>query len=184
MLDGGVSRIATEIVNGQGFTEVVFRKRGWWKGLFGLVGFLLAWLFGGLFATVLLMAGTSGQPTMLFAWLGAWGLGGLFFLYMMLWSTFGVESLIARADTLTLMRRLLLLKSPLVFPAASIESIEWIADDPGRKVTVNGRRIPQPAIAILAGGMARRCASGIGESEAREAIASVSQRFAVARRRR
>lgn len=183
MLDGGISRIATETVNGQGFTAVVFRRRDWWKGLLGLIGFLLAWSFGGLFATVLLMAGTQGQSTMLFAWLAAWGLGGLLVLYMMLWRAFGVEALIARPDTLTLMRRLLLLSSPVVFPAASIESIEWIADDPGRKVVVNGRRIAQPAILILAGGMTRRCASGIGESEARTAIASVSQRIALARRR-
>src|SRR5690606_22402958 len=97
---------------------------------------------------------------------------------------FGRETLVSRSDSLSLVRRLLFLRSPRAFDASSIESIEWLADDPTRKVTVNGRRIPQPAIAIVTTAGTIRCASGISEAEAGEVIATLKQRLAVSWRRR
>src|SRR5690606_38906772 len=176
--------IRPELVNGQGVTEVVLRRPLWWRGIPGLLMFLAAWLLGGGFAAIMLLATAGDQPWFFAAWLFIWGSVGLLFLYGMIWRTFGVESLVAYADRLTVMRRLLFLRNANDLPAAAIGSIEWIADDPTYRVTRNGRRIPQPAIQITMADRQLTCARGIGESEARSAIAAVKQRLAVSWRRR
>ena len=184
MLAGGVATIRPELVNGQGFTEVLLRQPLWWRRIPGLVAFLAIWLLGGGFAAILLLATAGDQPWFFGTWMLIWGGVGLLFVYGMVWRTFGRESLIARADGLTIMRRLLFLQQRVDLPAAAIAAIEWIADDPSYRVTRNGRRIPQTAIRITTADRSLSCARGIGESEARTTIAAVQQRLVVARRRR
>lgn len=183
MLAGGVSAIRPELVNGQGVTEVVMHRPLWWQSLPGLVMFFAAWLLGGGFAAILLLATAGDQPWFFAGWLLIWGGVGLLFLYGMIWRTFGLESLIAHSDRLTIMRRLLVLKNAHQLPAAAITAIEWIADDPTYRVTRNGRRLPQPAIQIEMGERQMSCARGIGEAEARSAIAALKQRLVIDWRR-
>lgn len=184
MLAGGVASIRPELVNGPDSTEVVLVEPLWWKRVSMLVGFFLIWLFGGGVAAVLMQT-TGDDPPWFFAlWLLIWGGVGLMFLYGMVWRTFGRQSLIASADRLTIRRRLLLLRQDMTLEAGAIRSIKWVADDPTYQVTRNGRRIPQPAIRIVAADRNLSCARGIGESEARTTIAALEQRLAVARRRR
>jgi hypothetical protein len=183
MLAGGVSPVRVEVIEGQGVTEVIFRRSDRWKGAIKLLLLVPALLFGALFAG-LLLAATSGSELMLSAWLVLWGVGGLIFVGLLLWSTFGVESLIGRSDSLTVMRRLLFLTSPLVLSDGDITDIRWLPDDPRRIVRVNGRRIPQTAIEINAAGRRVTCARGIGEADANTAIAAARQRLLTQSRRR
>ncbi len=183
MLAGGTSPVRAEVIEGQGVTEVVFRRSDRWKGVIKLLLLVPALLFGALFAGVLLAA-TSGSELMLTVWLVLWGVGGLIFVGLLLWNTFGVESLIGRSDSLTVMRRLLFLKSPLVLSDGEIIDIRWLPDDPGRIVRVNGRRIPQTAIEITVAGRRVTCARGIGEAEANAAIAAARQRLLTQSKRR
>ena len=178
------STIRAEPVIGQGFTEVHLRRPYWWLRIPGLIAFLAAWLFGGGFAAILLLAIGGEQPLFFVAWFLIWGLVGLIFLNGMIWRTFSFESLIARADSLTIARRLLFWHNRHELPAAGITEIDWVADDPAHRVTRNGTRIPQPAIRIVTADRQLTCARGIDESEARSAIAALMQRLAVARRRR
>lgn len=183
MLAGSISPVRAQVIEGQGFTEVIFRRSDRWKGAIKLLLLVPALLFGALFAGVLLAA-TSGSELMLTVWLVLWGLGGLIFVGLLLWKTFGVESLIGRSDSLTLMRRLFFFSRPLVLPDGEITDIRWLADDPGRIVRVNGRRIPQTSIEITAAGRRVTCARGIGEAEANAAIAAARQRLLTQSRRR
>jgi hypothetical protein len=183
MLAGGTSPVRAQIIHGQGQTEVVFRRSDRWKSLLKLLIFAPVWLFGGMFAAVLMAATSDGSP-MLIIWLVLWGLGGLVFLYLLLWGVLGIESLVARAETLTLKRRLLLFVRSIPLPSAELTEIRWLADDPARSVRVNGRRIPQTAIQISADGRNWRCAQGISEAEALPAIADLKQRLVVSWRRR
>jgi hypothetical protein len=121
---------------------------------------------------------------MLTAWLVLWGLGGLVLVGILLRGLLGVESVVSRADGLTLVRRVLLFSRSTPMPAASISGMEWLADDPSRTVTINGRRIPQTALAIGAGARRFTCARGIGEAEALAVIAALRQRLVVSRRQR
>lgn len=175
---GGGANISADIIEGQGMTEVAFRRRGRWVGALRLAGFLLVWLLGGGFGALLLAAG-SDASLMLWIWLAGWGLAGLFFLNLLAWSAFGTESLIGRAEGLTIMRRLVLITRPIVVPAIDIRALRWIADDPNRVVKVNGRRVAQTAIEIATSQLQLRCARGITESEAARAIAAVKQRLVV-----
>lgn len=178
-------RIRAETIDGQGFTEVVFRRPFDWRSLVFFVVITAFWLFGNAFAFLLMAAmGSTVHPWFFGIWIFGWTIGGLFIGFIFLWGLFSVESLIARADSLTLMRRLLILKLPTVMPAASILSIDWVADDPLRKVTVNGTRVLQPGIAITATGQTVRCAAGIAEVEARRIIPLLQQRLVTGRRGR
>ena len=183
MLAGAKPQTSASTVHGQGFTEVVFRRRGVLFRLVRLVLFLVVWWFGLLFGVALMGAG-GGQTAWFFpVWLAGWGLGGLVFAFALLWSALGVESLIARSESLTLVRRLLLLRRPVVMPAASITDLRWVPDDPGRIVRVNGRRIPQTSIAIVSTERTVSCAAGIGEQDAFSAIRELRQRLVIPRRR-
>jgi len=170
-------------MHGQGFTEVVFRRRGVLFRLVRLVLFAAAWLFGLLFGIILMGAGGGDNAWILPIWLTVWGLVGLVFFVGLLWSALGVESLIARSGSLTLMRRLAILRTPFVSPADSISDIRWVADNPRRMVRINGRRIPQTGIEIVSNGRAIICAEGIGEPEAASAIAELRQRLVIPKRR-
>ena len=183
MLAGGISPVRVEVIEGQGVTEVIFRRSDRWKGAIKLLLLVPALLFGALFAGVLLAA-TSGSELMLTVWLVLWGLGGLIFVGLQLWNTFGRESLIGRSDSLTLMRRLLFFSRPLVLSDGEITTIRWLSDDPARIVSVNGRRIPQTAIEITAAGRRTTCARGIGEADANTAIAAARQRLVIQSGRR
>ncbi len=182
MLAGSISNISTVTIHGQGTTEVVFRRRGVLFRLLRVVLFAAAWLFGLMFGVVLMGAGDGGTAWFLPVWLALWGLGGLVFLAGLLWSALGVESLIARSESLTLMRRLLILRSPVVVPAGTITEIRWSPDNPNHTVRVNGRRIPQTGIEIVADDRVLRCARGIGEAQAAATIAELRQRLVVGRR--
>ena len=183
MLAGGISEVRPEIIHGQGFTEVVFRRRGMLMRLVGFVAFVAAWLFGFLLGIVLMGVGGDGPAWFFPLWLAGWGLGGLVFLFGLLWNALGVESLVVRADNLTLLRRMLFFNSPVVLPARTISEIRWMADDPTRLVRVNGRRIPQTGIEIVTDSRVVRCAKGLGESDARTVIAELRQRLVIPKRR-
>lgn len=183
MATESMSQTSIETIHGQGFTEVVFRRRGLLWRLLRVVLFAAAWLFGLMLGVVLMAAGGNGPSWFFPVWLAAWGLGGLVFLVGFLWNALGVESLVARSESLTLMRRMLFLRSPLVVPANSIGDIRWMADDPSRAVRVNGRRIPQTGIEIVADDRTLRCATGLGQAEAATAIAELRQRLVIPKRR-
>ncbi|WP_417307777.1 hypothetical protein [Devosia sp.] len=178
MLAGGATNISAEVIEGQGMTEVAFRRRGRWLSGLKMIAFLLAWMVGAGFGA-LLLAASSDSSLMLWVWLAAWGFGGLFVLNILLWQTFGTESLISRAEELTIMRRLVLITKPIIVPAMEIRALRWLADDPTRKVTINGWRVAQTAIEIATYDLQLRCARGITEAEANKAIAAVKQRLAV-----
>ncbi len=183
MLAGARPQTTTSTVHGQGFTEVAFRRRGMLLRLVRFVLFLAVWWFGLLFGVVLMGAG-GGQAAWFFpVWLAGWGLGGLVFAFALLWGAIGVESLIARSESLTLVRRLLLFSRPVVMPAKSITDLRWVPDDPSRIVRVNGRRIPQTSIEIVSTERAVTCAAGIGEQDAFSAIRELRQRLVMPRRR-
>lgn len=177
MLAGGISPVRADVTHGQGSTEVVFRRRGTVGRLFGFVLAVAAWLFGLMFGIVLMAAGNAAQPWFYPAWLSGWGLGGVFGLGLMLMNALGVESIIARSESLTLMRRLLLLRFPARVAAEDLVDIRWVPDDPARTVRVNGRRIPQTSIEIVTGSRRLAGARGIGEAEAQVAIAALRQRL-------
>ena len=183
MLAGGVSPVRAEVIEGQGVTEVTFRRRDRWKSALKLMIFAPIWLFGGLFALVLLGAG-SGNTLFMSAWLALWIPGGLIAGALMLWGLLGVESLIARSDSLTVLRRLLVFKKPVELPAITVTTLRWVATDPNRTVRVNNRIVPQPFIEIVGDGRQIKCARLISEAEAGLAIAAVKQRLAVSWRRR
>lgn len=183
MLAGGVSPVRADVIEGQGVTEVIFRRRDRWKSALKLIIFGPLWLFGGLFAVALLGTG-SDNTLFLSAWLALWIPGGLIVGMLMLWGLLGVESLIARSDSLTIMRRLLVFKRPIELPAATVTSVRWVADDPSRRVRVNNRIVPQPFLEISCDGRQVKCARLISEAEADLAIAAVKQRLAVSWRRR
>ena len=182
MLAGNVSPVRAEVNHGQGFSEIVFRRTDRWKGAIRLLFLVPAWLFGGLFAFVLLSVGND-NGLMLTAWLVLWGLGGLVLFGVIVWSSFAVESLIVRSDELTLLRRLLVLSRPTVLPAAELRDIGWLADNLRRSVRVNGRRIPQTALNIETESGSFTCAAGISETEAQSTIAAVQQRLRIGGRR-
>lgn len=184
MLTGGVSPVRVDVTHAQGFTEVRFRRRGVFFRLVWFVLFALGWAFGLFFGLALLAAGTVEQPWFLPVWLTAWGLGGLFSLWLLLMNALVVESLIARLDRLTLLRRILVLRFPVEVPAAEIQDIRWVADDPARRVRHNGRRIPQTCLEIVSDSRNLRCADGIGQAEAQAAIIAIRQRLVTSRRRR
>jgi hypothetical protein len=175
------SPIRPEVRHGQGITEVVFRRPGRWTYALTIVGFGAVWLFGLGFAAVLLGATGRDNTWFLGLWMALWGAGGIAVFCVLLWGLLGIESLVAHSDRLVLVRRLLLWRVPNEMPAASIAWIDWIFDDPDRKVTVNGQRIPQPAIAIATGKEVLRCARGISEAEAAAAIAALRQRLVLPR---
>ena len=177
------SQVTADIVHGQGLTEIRLRRRGRLLSAFKLVAFLAVWLLAGGFAGILLAA-TSDQPFILIAWLAIWGIAGLVFLSALIWGAFGTETLVARSDSLTLLRRLLIFGKPTVIPAHELTGLRWIADDPMRTVKVNGRRIAQTSLEIAGTGTTLRCARGIGEREAGLAISAARDRLAVALRRR
>lgn len=177
-------RVMTETIVGQGVTEVRIRRRDRWLRLFGLVALTLGWLVGGLFALALLAAHTGEGPSMMVTWLVLWTVLGLVWLYILLWGALGTETLLARVEGLTLMRRLLFIRHPVVIPAETISAIEWLADDPARRVLVNGRRVPQTALGIVCAGRVVTCARGIDETEAGKAIAALKQRLGAPRRPR
>ncbi len=177
------SQVTADIVHGQGLTEIRLRRRGRLLSAFKLVAFVAVWLFAGGFAGILLAA-TADQPFMLVAWLAVWGIVGLAFIAALIWGAFGTETLVARPDSLTLLRRLAVFGAPTVIPAQDLTGFRWIADDPMRTVKVNGRRIPQTSLEITGTGTTLRCARGIGEREAALAISAVRDRLAAAMRRR
>jgi len=181
MTVGERSDVRAETIHGQGVTEVVFRRRGvLWRAV-RLVLVVAGLLAGGGFAALLLMVGD--QPLMLVLWLAIWGIVGLGLIYIMVWSSFGVEHLIAHRDRLAIKRRLLVLASTTELQATAISAIRWIADDPNRSVTINGRRVPQSAVEILSGATTQRLARGISAAEAQPALAAINQRLGAARGR-
>lgn len=176
--------VMAEIVRRDDRTEISFRRRGHWLRVAGIVALFAVWTGGAVVAALLPGAGSGGPAPMPLVWLGGWTLLGLLVLFMLLWRALGTEALIARPDSLTLMRRLLFIRSPIVLPAADITAIEWEADDPNRRAPVHGSRLPQSAISITAHDATLRCASGIDEGEAQTVIASLAQRLGTATRPR
>lgn len=183
MLDGGLASIRTEIINGQGFTEVIFRRRGTLKRLLALVLIAVMWAFGALFGALMTQVTSSGSPGFAWVWLVLWLIGGPVAIAMLLWNALRVESLIAQSNGLTLMRRLMFWKSPIIVPATRLSRIGWFPDDPAHTVRVNGRRVPQTGIAIVHDGGVLRCARGISEAEAGTALAALGQRLVIPRTR-
>jgi hypothetical protein len=183
VLAGGIAETRADIVHAQGFTEVVFRRRGMIWRLLRLLAFAVAWMVGLGFAALMASVNGEQQPLFYVAWMALWGVGGGIFLLAMLDGVLGVHSLVARADGLSLVHRLLLWRHATEFAASSIRSIDWISDDPTRKVTHNGRRIPQTGIRIVSESMTRYCGRGIGEADARAAIAALAQRLVIRRSR-
>lgn len=176
MLAGGISPVRADVTHGQGFTEVVFRRSDRWKSVARLLLFVPVWLLAGLFALALLAA-SGDRPSIVPTWLALWGLAGIALLAILLWGALGVESLVARADTLSLVRRFLLFSKTTALPARDISDMRWLADDPAQRVRFNGRRIPQTAFEVVAGSRRLACARGIGEAEAQTTIAALRQRL-------
>lgn len=179
MLAGGVSRVRADISHGQGFTEIVFRRSGRWKAAL-LLGVALLWLLGGGFA-MLLLAASAGEKPMLVIWLALWGPGGFIMLMLLLWRLVGREALVVRSESLALTRSVAFLRLGRAIPAAALREIAWLADDPGIRVRVNGRRIPQSALELVEDGRRTRCAHGIGEAEAHLVIAAIRRRLVTGR---
>ena len=179
-----MSHVTPETIHGQGSTEIVLRRRNRWRAALALVAFLAIWVLGGGFAALMLIAVGNDQPLFFAVWLLLWCVGGGVAFLGLLWKTFASESVIIRSDSLTLVRRLLLLRFPVVVPAKRIRALGWVADDPHRSVTVNGRRVPQTAIEISSGDGSFRFARGIGKAEADNAIATMKQRLVVSWKRR
>jgi hypothetical protein len=177
MMAGIVAETRVEIIPGQGVTEVVFRRRCLVWRLVRLVLFAAVWAFGLMFGLVLMAAGGAEPSWFMPVWMAGWGLVGLFWIYLMVMNALGVESLLARVDGLTLMRRLLVLRFPLHVAASSLEDLRFGRDNPFRTVRVNGRRIPQTSIEIVTTDRILRCADGIGEADAEAAIAALRQRL-------
>jgi hypothetical protein len=174
--------LRADIIYGQGVTEIAFRRRFRWGRLVLMVLVALFWLGGSLFGLLLLAASSAG-PSPLFTglWLFGWIAGGLVAIVLVLWSLVGVDWLVVRHDGVTRVRQLLFAKWPKLVPAAVVTGIDWFADDPSTTVTVNGRKVPQPHIAIATKSGTERLAHGITESEARPAIAAVTQRLVLPR---
>lgn len=178
MLASRTSPVRTKINHGQGFTEVVFWRTDWWKGMIWFVVMLPVWLFGAVFALALLGT-TDANALMLTTWMALWGAGGLLALLLLVWRSFRVEALVARPDGLTLIRRLLLLASKVPLPAARLREVRWEADDPQRVVKINGRRAPQHALVVETETGRHTLASGIDAKQAETAITALKQRLRI-----
>lgn len=176
-----MSKVAAETIHGQGVTEVVFRRKGLVGNLIVLLLIACGWLAAGGLAAIISIG--ARDPLFTTVWFALWLVVGGGFVLMRMWRVFGSESLIAYPDRLVLQRRLLLARPQRSFPVGTVSAIRWLADDPLHVVRVNGRRIPQTSIEVLADGAELRVARGIGESEARGAIASLEQRLLIGRRR-
>lgn len=183
MLAGGMSPVRAEVEVGQGFTTVAFRRANRWMKLPAIILLAVGWGLGGIFAMVLIFASTRAD-WLPFVWLPAWIVLGLGMLVVMIWRTLALEQIVARATGLQLVQRILALRFSRDIPAGTIGDIRWVADDPSRTVIVNGRRIPQSALAISADGRHYRCATGITEAEAETAMAAIRQRLVLPRERR
>src|SRR5690606_21938544 len=98
MLDGGLASIRTEITNGQGFTEVIFRRRGMLKRLLVVALIAVMWAFGALFGALMTQVTSSDSPGFAWVWLVLWLIGGPVAIAMLLWNALRVESLIAQSN--------------------------------------------------------------------------------------
>jgi len=179
MAAGG--EVSIEVRDGQGFTEIVFRRTGALGRLAMLVLVILGWLFGLMFGVVMLAA--TEQRAFMALWLGGWSLGGLFMIWVVIWRALGVESLIARSDGLTVMRRLAVLRFGQTVTAQAFRTLHWRPDDPTRRVVVNGRRLRQPHLEVVAAERVLRLAHGITSADADRAKTLVQRRVVLAKRR-
>lgn len=178
----GASEVRVEIDHQQGVTEVRLRRPRRWLNIVTIVPVTALWLLGAGFAA--LMLGVSDQTWFMVTWLTLWVLGGGVMLLALVLGAFTTETLLARSDGVTLLRRLLLLKLPTELPAGDVAELRWIADSPTRVVRVNGRRIPQTALEVPGNPHPVQFARGIGKPEAESVIAAIRQRLVVPRGRR
>ena len=100
-------QIRAETIDGQGFTEVVFRRPFHWRSLVFFVVITAFWLFGNAFAFLLMAAmGSTVHPWFRHLDIRLDHRRAVHRLHL-LWGLFSV-SRSSRADSLTLMRRLLI----------------------------------------------------------------------------
>ncbi|MGV3651067.1 MAG: hypothetical protein ACO1OK_06545 [Devosia sp.] len=176
MLAGGTAATRVEIVHGQGQTEILFHRRGWLGRVVRLMLAAAGWLLGLLFAALMLSVGD--QPSLFYlGWLAIWLVGGGVLVFALIAGAFTRETLVVRAEAIALCHSLFWWSRSDDIPAAAVTGIEWIADDPTRRVRYNGRRIPQTALLIAAGGRSRLCARGLSEAEALTVIGTIRQRL-------
>lgn len=177
-------RTKAKIVHGQGFTTVLFQHPFRFGRALMMVGFLAIWIFGGIFALAMLSVSHSEETWFFYIWLPLWFCGGLFVIWVAIWSTFGRQALVARSDSLALTTRLFGLPFGRSWPAAAIDRMQWLHDDPTHTLRVNDRRIPVSALTFVVGDRTVYCARGIGRDDADAAIKAVLGRLVVNRRRR
>jgi len=171
------------VVHGQGVTKVVITPQTGLVSFAGMLAVFAFWTFGGLFALLMLeVANRNGESGAFFQiWLVAWSVAELVGLCMIAWRLFGRIVVEARATGLTVTRKIFFLGPKTTVPASAFSGLSWVPDDRARTVTVNGRRIPQPALMARATTGPFRIAYGISRDDADIAVAAVRQRLGKAR---
>lgn len=171
------------VVHGQGVTKVVITPQTGLVSFVGMIAVFAFWTFGGLFALLMLeVANRSGESGAFFQiWLVAWAAAEFVGLIMIAWRLFGRIVVEARSTGLTVAHRVFFLGSKTTVPASAFLGLSWVPDDRARTVTVNGQRVPQPALMARATTGSFKIANGISRDDADIATAAVRQRLGKAR---
>ena len=171
------------VVHGQGVTKVVITPQTGVVSFVGMIAVFAFWTFGGLFALLMLeVANRSGESGAFFQiWLVAWAVAEIVGLCVIGWRLFGRIVVEARATGLTVAHRIFFLGPKTTVPASAFSGVSWVPDDHSRRVTVNGRRIPQPTLMARATTGSFRIAHGVSREDADIAAAAIRQRLGKAR---
>lgn len=171
------------VVHGQGVTKVVITPQTGLVSFAGMLAVFAFWTFGGLFALLMLeVANRSGESGAFFQiWLVAWFVAELVGVAIIAWRLFGRIVVEARASGLTVAHRIFFLGPRRTIPASAFSGLSWVPDDMARRVRVNGRRIPQPALMARATTGSFAIAHGVSRDDADIAAAAVRQRLGKAR---
>ena len=177
----GTRRVRIE--DGQGETIVHLTPRRHLGAILVNALILAGGLFGLGFGLLLLAADTMSAPGLMQLWLMIWSLGVIWMLINFLWPLFGRERWTATSKALSRKASILGLGPTITYPAGEISGLRYIHDDVTRRVRVNGRDVPQPALQFHLGGRAINFAHGISRADADKVVSVVMQRLHTARER-